>query len=327
MLAVPAPALATERLTKRFRVGVRASRSRAVVHAVESVSIELRWGQTLGVVGESGCGKSTVGRLIAGLLTPTQGTIEFDGRHLASSRAIARHLRGNVEVVFQDPTSALDPRMSIGASVAEPLRGVARAAVRERVRDMLQRVGLPAGTERKRPHELSGGQQQRACIARALVAGQRVLVLDEVVSALDPIVQTQTLDLLGRLRDELGLSYLFISHDLAAIAALSTDVAVMYLGEVVELAPVAWFETSELLHPYSVALLSAKLEPRVGSAMGEVVLKGDVPSPVARPSGCPFHTRCPIARDVCRTDKPPLAEIEPRRWAACHFPGEFRRSS
>jgi len=226
-------------------------------------------------------------------------------------------------MVFQDPASSLDPRMRIGSSVAEPLAGVAGAHKRELVREMLAHVGLLGGATESLPHQLSIGQRQRACIARALIGGQRVIVLDEVVSALDPIVRTQVLELLARLQGDRRLAYLFISHDLFAVRAVSTHVGVMYLGELVEYAPVNVFEHTSLLHPYAVTLLSSRLEPRIGAARRAVDLKGEVPSPLHRPTGCVFRTRCPIAKAVCAERKPPLQEARRGHLVACHFPGEY----
>ena len=293
------------------------------MHAVESVSFAVAPGATLGIVGESGCGKSTLGRIVAGLIPPTSGAVEIDGLRVSSPRETARSLRGRVQMVFQDPASSLDPRMRVGASIAESLPGASGRSGVELVREMLARVGLPGGAARSLPHELSIGQRQRACIARALIGGQRVVVLDEVISALDPIVRAQVLELLLRLQGDRGLAYLFISHDLFAVRTVSTHVGVMYLGELVEYAPVGSFERHALLHPYAVVLLSSRLEPRAGAARAGTALQGDVPSPLARPVGCVFRTRCPIARPVCAEERPPLRELRPGHLAACHFPGEY----
>ena len=317
------PAVAVSDLTKRFslRGGWRAKP--VVVHAVEAVTLAVPRGTTLGIVGESGCGKSTLGKMIAGMMAPTAGSIAIDGVRAGSAQEIARNLLGHVQMVFQDPAGALDPRMTIGASVAEPLWYVRRDEARHLAADMLERVGISAAMVKRLPHQLSGGQQQRVCIARALVGGQQVVVLDEVVSALDPIVRAQILDLLLDLQRALGLTYLFISHDLYAVQAISTHVAVMYLGELVEYAPMGAMSAGALQHPYSVALLSSRLEPMAGAKRGSIVLTGDVPSPLDRPSGCVFRARCPIARDICAERKPPLREVGAGQRAACHFPGEL----
>ncbi len=307
------PAVAVAGLTKRFRLRGGWGGQGAVVHAVEDVTLAVPRGTTLGIVGESGCGKSTLGRMVAGMLAPTAGSIALDGRRADGD------LLGRVQMVFQDPAGALDPRMRVGASVAEPLGHLPRSEARAQAEAMLARVELPAAAARL-PHELSGGQQQRVCIARALVGGQRVIVLDEVVSALDPIVRAQILDLLRDLQQALGLSYLFISHDLFAVEAIAAHLAVMYLGELVEYAPIAAMREGHLQHPYSVALLSSRLDP-AEERKGGIVLSGDVPSPLDRPSGCVFRTRCPIAAPVCAEQKPALRELRPGHSAACHFPG------
>lgn len=315
-------ALAAHDLSKRFRVGFLMRQ--ATVRAVESVRFEMAQGGTLGIVGESGCGKSTLGRMVAGLMPPSDGAIEINGVRLSRPREIARHLRGRVQMVFQDPASSLDPRMPVGPSVAEPLVGVAAGRRVELVRAILARVGLTASVAESLPHQLSIGQRQRACIARALIGDQRVIVLDEVISALDPIVRTQVLDLLLQLQSDRELAYLFISHDLFAVRIMSTHVGVMYLGELVEYAPAHGFDRASLLHPYAVTLLSSRLEPRAGSARRPVELKGEVPSMLARPSGCVFRTRCPIAKTICTEQKPPLREARPSHLVACHFPGEYQ---
>jgi len=315
-------AIAVTDLTKRFVLPGRWMSKPVIVHAVESVTLAAKAGTTLGIVGESGCGKTTLGRMVAGLLTPTQGWIEIGGVRIGP-REVARKLRGRVQMVFQDPYSSLDPRMTVGASVAESLGHVPRDRARHQTLDMLERVGLPSSFAKRLPHELSGGQQQRACIARALVGGQRVIVLDEIVSALDPIIRANTLDLLLELRRDLGLTYLFISHDLFAVRVISTHVAVMYLGELVEYAPIGAFRDGVLAHPYSVALLASRLDLSAGAARPAAVLAGDVPSPLDRPNGCVFRTRCLIARAVCAARQPELREMRPGHYVACYFAGEL----
>jgi oligopeptide/dipeptide ABC transporter ATP-binding protein len=317
------PAVSVTNLTKRFVLRGSWRSEPVVVHAVESVTLSVESRTTLGIVGESGCGKTTLGRMVAGLLVPTAGWVQVNGVKASSRREILHHLRGHVQMVFQDPAGALDPRMTLVASVAEALANASRSRARQLAFDMLDTVGVSAAMARRLPHELSGGQQQRACIARALVGGQQVVVLDEVVSALDPVVRAQILDLLADLRRELGLTYLFISHDLYAVQAISTHVAVMYLGELIEYAPMAAMSQGKLQHPYSVALLSSRLEPRAGARKSALVLAGDVPSPLERPSGCVFRTRCPIARAVCAERQPELREVRPGHMVACLFPGEL----
>ncbi len=312
-------AITLSNLTKRYVVHNGWRASQLVVHAVESVSLTVEPGSTLGIVGESGCGKSTLGRMVAGLIVPTAGWLEIGEQRISGANDVARNLRGRVQMVFQDPAGALDPRMTVVESVAEPLGHLKRADARRLATNMLDRVGVSQAMANRRPHELSGGQQQRACIARALVGGHHVVVLDEVVSALDSIVRSQILDLLRDLQRERGLTYLFISHDLYAVQAVSTHVAVMYLGELVEYAPKE--AMSSLQHPYSVALLSSRLELSGDGRRDRVVLSGDVPSPLDRPSGCVFRTRCPIARDICTKQKPSLREVRAGQSAACHFPG------
>lgn len=316
------PLMATERVSKLFEVGRWPARSRATLHAVEAVSVEVDVGKTLGIVGESGCGKSTLGRLMSGLLAPSSGAIRFNGRQLAKPAAVKQHLLGHVQMVFQDPASGLDPRMSIATSVAEPLRDKSRREKRDLVGEMLGQVGLAEDTATKRPHELSGGQQQRACIARALITRPKLIVLDEVVSAVDALIKGQIIALLQSLQDKLQLAYAFISHDLDAVAGIADTVAVMYLGEVVEIVPASVFSSGALLHPYSVALSAAKLSLRNQGKRQMPGLRGEVPSAIARPTGCSFHTRCPIARAECRTTSPPMLEQRRGHLVACHFAGE-----
>jgi oligopeptide/dipeptide ABC transporter ATP-binding protein len=295
----------------------------ARVFAVDGVSLTIARGETLGLVGESGCGKSTVGRTILRLTEPTSGTIRLDGRDITTLDAAAlRPFRRAMQIVFQDPYSSLNPRMTAGDIVGEPLRihKVAKGAERERqVASLLDRVGLAHDAMTKYPHEFSGGQRQRISIARALSLSPRLIVCDEAVSALDVSIQAQVVNLLIDLQQEFGLSYLFIAHDLAVVEHISHRVAVMYLGRIVELG-----RTTDLfsrpLHPYTEALLSAVPEPDPDAdRSGRIILEGDVPSPIRPPSGCHFHTRCPYTMPRCRSESPKLRELAPGHVAACHL--------
>ena len=297
----------------------------ACVKAVNEVDLKLMPGETLGLVGESGCGKSTLARMAVGLLSPSAGEIWLSGRKLEDWTPLERASR--IQMVFQDPFSSLDPRQTVGASIAEPLMLAARAKgapfsraeLREKVCDILARVGLQAGHFDRYPHEFSGGQRQRVAVARALIASPDILVCDEPVSAIDASIQAQALNLLKDMQESMGLSYLFISHDLGVIGFMSDRVAVMYLGRIVELAP-----ASELFahaaHPYTEALLAAA-PSRDPARRGErKPLPGEMPSPLAPPSGCAFHPRCPYAKTLCRELEPPLVELGPGRTVRCHFP-------
>ena len=306
-----APAvLRAEGLVKRFEVGRGLfGRARGVVSAVDGVSLAVAPGRTLAVVGESGCGKSTLARLLLRLIEPDDGRIELDGQDLrALDEGSLLRARRHVQMVFQDPFGSLNPRMSAGDTLAEPLRlhAVVPASERAaRVRRLLDQVGLPAEAAQRYPHEFSGGQRQRLAIARALAAGPKVLVCDEPVSALDVSIQAQILNLLADLQRELGLAYVFISHDLAVVRQVATEVAVMYLGRFVETGPAAQV-FARPRHPYTQALLGAVPVADPARRGRRVVLAGDVPSPLAPPPGCRFHTRCPHADDRCRQEAPPL---------------------
>ena len=298
------------------------SRIAGYVYAVDGVSFSIYEGETLGLVGESGCGKSTVGRTILRLIDPTAGEILWRGERIDElSRTDMRPFRKEIQAVFQDPYSSLNPRMRAADIVSEPLRNfenLSQAEGRERVSELFALVGLRPDQMLRYPHEFSGGQRQRLGIARALSVKPKLIMCDEPVSALDVSVQAQVINLLGDLQKEFGVSYLFIAHDLAVVKHISHRIAVMYLGRVVELAT-----TNELFerpsHPYTEALLSAVPIPDPTRQRKQIVLGGDVPSPINRPSGCHFHTRCIYAQARCKVEEPKLEEISPGHFVACHF--------
>ncbi len=291
-----------------------------VVHAVSDVSFAVEPGEALALVGESGSGKTTVGRCLMGLIRPDAGTIRFAGHDLSAlSPDGFRRLRARIQFVFQDPTDALNPRLKVGASVTEPLRltaGMGRAASAARARELLGMVGLPAETAGFYPHQLSGGQQQRVGIARAIATRPDLVVLDEPTSALDVSVRAEILELLQRLQSELGMAYLFISHDLTAVHRLCDRIAVMYLGRIVEVGNTADL-FAQPLHPYARALLSSVMYPDPRQRRSDFRLEGEIPSAIHLPSGCPLHTRCPLAIAECRSVLPPLEEKAPGRIASC----------
>ena len=310
-------------LVKHYRSGGFLRGSARVVRAVDGVSFEIARGETLALVGESGCGKSSVGRTILRLQEPTAGTAVFEGSDVFSlEKQALRRLRRRMQIIFQDPYSSLNPRMTVGAAVAEGIHihRLARGAeVARRVSSLLEEVGLDPSLARRYPHEFSGGQRQRIGIARALAVEPAFLVCDEPVSALDVSVQAQVLNLLTDLQRDRGLAYLFIAHDLAVVRQIAHRIAVMYLGRIVEQGP-----AEEVLqtprHPYTVALLSAVPEPRPEHRRARIVLRGDLPSPTNPPPGCPFHTRCfhPRRDERCRREVPPLRPIAGTE-AACHY--------
>jgi oligopeptide transport system ATP-binding protein len=319
-----APLLAVKGLEKRFPIaGGLLGRTREHVHAVDGVSFEVAEGETLGLVGESGCGKSTTGRCILRLIEPSAGEIRFDGRDV---RAMAprelRSLARGMQIIFQDPFASLNPRMTVGSIIGEALtiHGLARSAREydERVASLLQTVGLNPDYRRRYPHEFSGGQRQRIGIARALAVSPRLIVCDEPVSALDVSIQAQVINLLEDLQQRFGLAYLFIAHDLSVVEHISRRVAVMYLGRIVELASSHELYRSPK-HPYTEALLSAVPVPDPAAKKKRIVLQGDVPNPIRPPPGCHFHPRCPHAMDRCRAEAPALREVSPGHLAACHL--------
>jgi oligopeptide/dipeptide ABC transporter ATP-binding protein len=297
----------------------------ARVHAVDGIGFDVRRGETFGLVGESGCGKSTTARLITRLLAPTSGSIIYDGQDISSwPERRLRPLRRDVQMIFQDPYASLNPRRSVGTIIGEPLRllGVSdRSARRARVREVMERVGLNPEHFNRYPHEFSGGQRQRIGIARAIVLEPKLIVADEPVSALDVSIQAQVLNLLQELRDEMGLTLVFIAHDLSVVRHMCDRIAVMYLGKIVELAEADRLYTHPR-HPYTGALLSAVPVAKAAAGRGRkrVVLEGDVPSPVSPPPACRFHTRCWKAQQICREVEPPLEPKGPQDVAACHFP-------
>jgi oligopeptide transport system ATP-binding protein len=316
------PLVEVRDLKKHFpiRKGIL-SRIAGQVQAVDGISFTIAAGEILGLVGESGCGKTTAGRLIVKLIEPTAGEILFNGRDIASVAGDGlRTLRRDMQIIFQDPYASLNPRMTVGEIIGEPLliHGVAQGKeLEERVVHLLQTVGMEPFYRTRYPHEFSGGQRQRIGIARALALNPRLIVCDEPVSALDVSIQAQVINLLEDLQAEFQLTYLFIAHDLSVVKHISNRVAVMYLGKIVETAG-----TQELfrrpLHPYTEALLSAVPIPDPTVERRQIVLKGDVPSPINPPSGCHFRTRCPYAEAVCSAEEPALLELSPFHWVACH---------
>ncbi len=308
-------------LKVHYRSGGGLLRPATVVKAVDGVSLDIRRGETLGLVGESGCGKSTLGKAILRLTEPTGGQVLYNGKDLASlPKSAMRDQRKDLQMIFQDPYASLNPRMTVGQIIGEPLRtfGIGNGSTASRVEELMETVGLSRRFIKRYPHEFSGGQRQRIGIARALAVDPEFIVADEPISALDVSIQAQIMNLMERLQAEKNLTYLFISHDLRAVRHLSDRVAVMYLGRIVELADGKEIYRDPLM-PYTQALISAVPvpDPEVESKRERIILTGDVPSPIDPPKGCHFHTRCQFAIDACKTQVPQLVEIKPRHFAAC----------
>jgi len=317
--------LEARNLKKQYDLPAPPFGQKKVIHALDGVNISLRQGEILGLAGESGCGKSTVAKLLMGLEPPTSGEILFRGNKISQfSKAEKFRFRRAVQMVFQDPYSSLNPRMRVGEIIGEPLlvhKITSSSNHRETVLALMNKVGLPPEQFERYPHEFSGGQRQRIGVARALALTPKIIIADEPLSALDISIQAQIINLLIDLQKNLGLSYLLISHDLAVIRHLSTKVAIMYLGRIVEEAGTEALFTTPL-HPYTIALLAAI--PGFATASGvKTVLEGDIPSPVSAPSGCPFHPRCPYKKDICTTVYPKLEEKTAGHFAACHFSNEL----
>ncbi|HJV56946.1 MAG TPA: dipeptide ABC transporter ATP-binding protein [Methylomirabilota bacterium] len=314
--------LRVKNLKKYFPIrGGLFSREVARVHAVDDVSFDLIKGETLGLVGESGCGKSTTGRCILRLIEPTAGEVWFDDKNVTTlDKRSLRHLRRDMQIIFQDPYASLNPRMTVGSIIGEALV-IHKLAKSKRERDervvhLLETVGLNADHLRRYPHEFSGGQRQRIGIARALAVSPKLIVADEPVSALDVSIQAQVINLLEDLQKQFNLTYLFIAHDLSVVEHISTRVAVMYLGKIVEIAPAKELYTNPK-HPYTEALLSAVPIPDPAVKRKRILLEGDVPSPIKPPSGCRFHTRCPVRIPSCSENEQVLKQVSPGHWVAC----------
>ena len=318
------PILRAENLGRTFTDGGGLSFApREEVRAVDGVDLEVARGETLALVGESGCGKSTLGRLMLRLIEASEGKVLFEDTDLmALSLPAMREMRRHVQMIFQDPYGSMSPRRSIAEIIAEPLEvfgiGRSRRERRNRVAELLTQVGLSPAYMDRYPRQFSGGQRQRIGIARAIALDPQFIVADEPVSALDVSVQAQIVNLMQDLQEQKGFSYLFIAHDLAVVRHIADRVAVMYLGRIVELGPKRQIYAAPH-HPYTQALLSAAPEPDPDRQSQRIILEGDVPSPSKVPPGCSFHTRCPIAQEICRRDRPPLREVAPGQFAACHF--------
>jgi peptide/nickel transport system ATP-binding protein len=330
------PLIACENLTKRFPItkGIIFQREVARVHAVEDVSFSVQPGETVGLVGESGCGKSTTARLLTRLLQPTSGKVFFDGQDITNLKLRElRPLRREMQMIFQDPYASLNPRQTIGQIIGAPYRvHKTKGNTKQKVQELMDRVGLNPEHYNRYPHEFSGGQRQRIGVARALALRPKLIVCDEPVSALDVSIQAQILNLLEDLQEEFKLTYIFISHDLGVVRHISDRIAVMYLGHIVEMASAEELY-ADPKHPYTAALLSAVPKGHAAADLSKrTTLEGDVPSPIDPPSGCPFHPRCPKAREVagrsgevpenCRNDMPPLGEVDRKHLTACWYPLE-----
>ena len=319
----PGAILNIKNLKKYFHVGGGMLGGEGLtIRAVDDVSFSVRPGETFGLVGESGCGKTTLGQTIIRLYDPTDGQIIFDGTDISTFGARQmRPIRRDIQMIFQDPSASLDPRMTVGSVIAEPLNvfGIgSKSDRRERVQELLKVVGLNSYFSNRYPHEFSGGQRQRIGIARALALNPKLVICDEPVSALDVSIQAQVLNLLKSLQDQFSLTYLFIAHNLAVVAHISDRVGVMYLGKLVEIGDAREI-TERPRHPYTKALISAVPVPDPTRERGRIILQGDVPSPASPPTGCRFNPRCPIAQPNCSVDEPELRMVSPDHWVACHY--------
>lgn len=314
--------LEAQALERQFETAKPLFGKAKIVRAVDGITLQIRQGETFAIVGESGCGKSTLARLLVRLITPTAGSVRYEGRDIANiSERDMRGLRRDLQFIFQDPFSSLNPRMSVGALIEEPLRvhGIGTASERRaKVAHLLSRVGLSPQIADRYPHEFSGGQRQRIGIARALASGPKVLIGDEPVSALDVSIQAQVVNILEDLKEEFGLTLVVIAHDLAVVRHMADRVAVMYLGEIVELAPVDRLFTAPQ-HPYTAALIAAIPVPHIGARTATAKLQGDPPNPIDLPTGCRFHPRCEHATDLCRDTRPALKSADNISQVACHY--------
>ena len=327
MTAGAEPILEVTDLVKHFpiKAGILFDKQIGAVKAVDGVSFSVRPGETLGLVGESGCGKSTLSRSVLQLIAPTSGSVRFDGREITGLAASElRKLRPELQMVFQDPYASLNPRKRVAQIVGDPMKLhgiVPGSGVRAAVQDLLERVGLNREHYNRFPHEFSGGQRQRIGIARALSLNPKLIIADEPVSALDVSIQAQIINLLEDLQADLGLTYIFVAHDLGVVRHVADRIAVMYLGKIVEIGPAAAVYERPI-HPYTLSLLSAVPipDPRANAAREQILLEGDVPSPADPPAACRFHTRCPFATDICSAEEPPLIDHGDGHFAACHYP-------